>query len=165
MWWAFGKCPQTSDYTSQAFRPVNLGNVSWRPEIKLALLAGTGYRLSRCAIRPRCRCLGPWNNSCGFLTSSGWPFGRTGDMASGSVEKKAEKSYLASAVDSLNPWAGSRTATPTPKEANPAPTNPGDHTSSPFYGQPSKKYPPDCPPLKVQWFHAVDVSFRTDQWE
>jgi hypothetical protein len=81
-------------------------------------------------------------------------------MAPGSAEKKAEKSYLASAVDSINPWAGSRSATPTPKDPQPvvAPSNPGDHTTNPFYGQSIGRYPKDCPPLSVQWFHAVDVS-------
>ncbi|KAK1750870.1 phospholipase DDHD2 [Echria macrotheca] len=83
-------------------------------------------------------------------------------MASVPSEKKAEKSYLASAVDSINPWAGSRTATPPLKDLqpNPVPPNPGDHSLSPFYGQSLKRYPPDCPPLKVQWFHAVDVPKR-----
>jgi hypothetical protein len=81
-------------------------------------------------------------------------------MAPGSAEKKSEKSYLASAVDSINPWAGSRSATPTPKDPQPVPvpSNTGDHVTNPFYGQSIGRYPPDCPPLKVQWFHAVDVS-------
>ncbi|KAK4159322.1 phospholipase DDHD2 [Cladorrhinum sp. PSN259] len=86
-------------------------------------------------------------------------------MASGSGgEKKAEKSYLASAVDSINPWALNRSTTPTPKDSVPnvAPSNPnpGDHTINPFYGQSIKRYPLDCPPLNVQWFHAVDVPKR-----
>lgn len=87
-----------------------------------------------------------------------------GAMASGSADKKAdkkaEKSYLASAVDSINPWSGSRSTTPTPKDRQPAPVPPstGDHVTNPFYGQTSGRYPSDCPPLKVQWFHAVDVS-------
>ncbi|KXX75613.1 Phospholipase DDHD2 [Madurella mycetomatis] len=83
-------------------------------------------------------------------------------MAPGSSDKKAEKSYLASAVDSINPWAGSRSTTPTPKDPQPlvAPSNPGDHTTSPFYGQSLRRYPPDCPPLEVQWFHAVDIPKR-----
>lgn len=83
-------------------------------------------------------------------------------MAPGAGDKKAEKSYLASAVDSINPWAGSRSTTPTPKDPpqpTVAPSNPGDHTTNPFYGQSFKRYPPDCPPLNVQWFHAVDVSW------
>lgn len=81
-------------------------------------------------------------------------------MPPGSAEKKAEKSYLASAVDSINPWAGSRSATPTPKDPQPAAvaSNTGDHVTNPFYGQSLGRYPPDCPPLKVKWFHAVDVS-------
>ncbi|KAK4239950.1 phospholipase DDHD2 [Achaetomium macrosporum] len=83
-------------------------------------------------------------------------------MAPGSGDKKAEKSYLASAVDSINPWAGSRNATPTAKEPQPviAPSNTGDHTTNPYYGQSFRSYPLDCPPLKVQWFHAVDVPKR-----
>ncbi|KAH6842506.1 DDHD domain-containing protein [Chaetomium sp. MPI-CAGE-AT-0009] len=83
-------------------------------------------------------------------------------MPPGSAEKKAEKSYLASAVDSINPWAGSRSTTPTPKDPQPAvaPSNPGDHVTNPFYGQSSGRYPPDCPPLKVKWFHAVDIPKR-----
>ncbi|KAK3395263.1 DDHD domain-containing protein [Podospora didyma] len=84
--------------------------------------------------------------------------------AGGSSEKKAEKSYLASAVDSINPWAGSRSATPTLRDAPPtppAPLNPGkDHTTNPYYGQSFRRYSPDCPPLKVQWFHAVDIPKR-----
>ncbi|KAK4191080.1 putative phospholipase [Podospora australis] len=80
------------------------------------------------------------------------------------AEKKAEKSYLASAVDSINPWAGNRSTTPTPKDpqpnANAVSSNPGDHTLNPFYGQSFKRYPPDCPPLTVQWFNAVDVPKR-----
>ncbi|KAK0709401.1 DDHD domain-containing protein [Lasiosphaeria miniovina] len=80
-------------------------------------------------------------------------------MAPGTGDKKAEKSYLASAVDSFNPW--SRNSSPTIKDAAPKPTpNPGDHTSNPFYGQSFKRYSPDCPPLNVQWFHAVDVPKR-----
>lgn len=85
-------------------------------------------------------------------------------MASGSgADKKAEKSTWASAVDSINPWSVSRSSTPTPKEQPPPPPPPkpapqgGDHSINPIYGISARKYPPDCPPLKVQWFHAVDV--------
>lgn len=90
----------------------------------------------------------------------GWPFGHTGAMAPGSAEKKVEKSYLASAVDSINPWAGSRSATPPPKDPQPAvaTSTSTDHVTNPFYGQSLGRYPPDCPPLEVRWFHAVDVS-------
>lgn len=78
-------------------------------------------------------------------------------------DKKAEKSYLASAVDSINPWGGSRSATPTPKDPQASqqtqpPVNPGDHAINPLYGQSFRRYPPDCPKLNVQWFYAVDVS-------
>ncbi|KAH8887780.1 DDHD-domain-containing protein [Thozetella sp. PMI_491] len=84
-------------------------------------------------------------------------------MAPGTSDKKVEKSYLSSAVDSINPWSGSRSSTPVAKEPaprSPASVNPGDHSSNPFYGQSLKKYPADCPPLVVQWFHAVDVPKR-----
>jgi hypothetical protein len=71
-------------------------------------------------------------------------------------KSKTEKSYLSSAVDSLNPWASSsRTATPTPN--TPTSTTNGDHSTTHLYGQSIKSYPPDCPPLRVLWFHAVDV--------
>lgn len=88
------------------------------------------------------------------------------------VDKKVEKGYFSSAVDSMNPWAGSRSTTPTPKEpassstTPPLPstsgpsTVPGYHTTSHVYGQSLKRYPPDCPPLNVMWFHAVDIPKR-----
>ncbi|UPL00857.1 hypothetical protein LCI18_011791 [Fusarium solani-melongenae] len=90
-------------------------------------------------------------------------------MASGAAEKKTEKSYLSSAVDSINPWASSRSTTPTqkakPEEARPAPVpaNPDDHSTTHLYGQSFKSYPAGCPPLRVQWFHAVDVPKRKPQ--
>lgn len=45
----------------------------------------------------------------------------------------------------------------TPRPPNPqAPTN--DHTLSSFRHRLSQReYPPDCPPLNVRWFYAVDV--------
>jgi hypothetical protein len=74
---------------------------------------------------------------------------------------------LSSAVDSINPWAASRSTTPTQKsKAEPdsllaaAPANPDDHSTTHLYGQSSRTYPSGCPPLKVQWFHAVDVPKR-----
>jgi hypothetical protein len=82
-------------------------------------------------------------------------------MSLGTGDKKVEKSYLASAVDSINPWAGSRSATPTPKDPQSSqqpPVNPADHIINPLYGRSFRRYPPDCPRLNVQWFHAVDVS-------
>ncbi|RYP72491.1 hypothetical protein DL771_004131 [Monosporascus sp. 5C6A] len=83
-------------------------------------------------------------------------------------EKKVEKSYFASAVDSINPWNTARSTTPTPKE-NPSPKpapkptpakKADDHTVNTLYGQSFRRYPPDCPPLNVMWFHAVDVPKR-----
>lgn len=79
------------------------------------------------------------------------------------ADKKPEKSYLSSAVDSINPWSTSRTATPTPDNPRDAalvaepPAASGDHSITPLYGQSFRTYPKDCPPLKVQWFHASDV--------
>ncbi|KAJ4318104.1 hypothetical protein N0V84_007003 [Fusarium piperis] len=90
-------------------------------------------------------------------------------MVSGAAEKKTEKSYLSSAVDSINPWASSRSTTPTQKakseDARPAPVpaNPDDHSTTHLYGQSFKSYPAGCPPLRVQWFHAVDVPKRKPQ--
>ncbi|POR38760.1 Putative phospholipase C20G8.02, mitochondrial [Tolypocladium paradoxum] len=91
-------------------------------------------------------------------------------MPPGPSDKKIEKSYLSSAVDSINPWATSRTTTPTPdnKRDEPAAASgaaaaPGDHSITPLYGQSFRTYPKDCPPLHVQWFHAVDVPKRKPQ--
>lgn len=86
--------------------------------------------------------------------------------------KKVEKSYLASAVDSINPWNISRSTTPTPKDtaSKPKPITTAvpptaakkadDHSTNTLYGQSFKKYPPECPPLNVMWFHAVDIPKR-----
>lgn len=119
-----------------------------------------------------------WNLPTGRVF--GWRRGPPDEMASapggsgsGSgapAEKKVEKSYLASAVDSINPWNTSRSSTPTPKEApKPPPPKPkptqdaprkaDDHSTNPIYGQSFKRYPPECPPLNVMWFHAIDVGF------
>ncbi|PNY27989.1 phospholipase, mitochondrial [Tolypocladium capitatum] len=91
-------------------------------------------------------------------------------MPPGTSDKKVEKSYLSSAVDSINPWATSRTTTPTPDNKRDEPpavpgaaAAPGDHSITPLYGQSFKTYPKDCPPLNVQWFHAVDVPKRKPQ--
>ncbi|KAF3018189.1 hypothetical protein E8E14_011663 [Neopestalotiopsis sp. 37M] len=87
------------------------------------------------------------------------------------TEKKQEKSYFASAVESINPWNTNRSTTPTPKDKEmppppkPAPTKKADdHSSSTLYGQSFRKYPSDCPPLHVKWFHAVDVPKRKPQY-
>ncbi|KAL2264983.1 hypothetical protein VTJ83DRAFT_7493 [Remersonia thermophila] len=83
-------------------------------------------------------------------------------MAQGTVEKRAEKSYLASAVDSINPWASTRSSTPPQKDPplSGVPSNNSDHVTNPYYGRSLASYPPDCPLLNVQWFHAVDVPKR-----
>ncbi|KAF9882454.1 DDHD domain-containing protein [Colletotrichum karsti] len=86
-------------------------------------------------------------------------------MAPGGADRKAEKSYLSSAVDSINPWSGSRSSTPTPKDPPPQPVppptaRPGDHSITHLYGQSIKSYPADCPPLNVLWYHATDVPKR-----
>ena len=89
-------------------------------------------------------------------------------MAPEASDKKAEKSYLTSAVDSINPWAGKRAPSPSeapetkrteaPKAAKtPGLVDPGDHSITHLYGQSFRTYPSDCPPLHVQWYHAIDV--------
>lgn len=116
----------------------------------------------------------------------GWSPGRSGTMPTGNdnapvspdkhgekkgdkqPEKKPEKSYLASAVESMNPWTTSRSSTPTPKSKDstappqPKPAPPparkaDDHSTNTLYGYSLRKYPADCPPMNVMWFHAVDV--------
>ncbi|CAK7208259.1 hypothetical protein SBRCBS47491_000031 [Sporothrix bragantina] len=104
-------------------------------------------------------------------------------------DKKAEKPTL---LSSMNPWASSgRSSTPTPsasgekdaakvsaaslaggKGAGAAgsqlavgnASNVPDHTTSSYYGRSFRRYPPGCPPLKVQWFHAVDSPKRKAHW-
>ncbi|KAF6823802.1 DDHD domain-containing protein [Colletotrichum plurivorum] len=90
-------------------------------------------------------------------------------MAPGGADRKAEKSYLSSAVDSINPWSGSRSSTPTPRDPPPQPipvptARPGDHSITHLYGQSTKSYPADCPPLNVLWYHATDVPKRKPQF-
>lgn len=93
--------------------------------------------------------------------------GRGDTMASSEASKeppkstKADKGYLASAVDSLNPWAASsRSSSPAPpsNRSEPVVTAHGDHSTTHLYGQSIRTYPSDCPPLRVLWFHATDVS-------
>ncbi|KAF2789718.1 DDHD-domain-containing protein [Melanomma pulvis-pyrius CBS 109.77] len=82
--------------------------------------------------------------------------------------------FLSVGINALSPW-GSRSSTPkpppTPKTPKPEdedkPQPPGmgpqrasDHTISRRHGLSLKKYPRDCPPLAVRWFHAVDVPKR-----
>ncbi|KAI8633756.1 DDHD domain-containing protein [Xylariaceae sp. FL1651] len=94
------------------------------------------------------------------------------DRKDKTAEKKPEKSYLASAVDSINPWNMSRSTTPTPKDSSslprpkpkPSSHKADDHSTNTLYGLSLRKYPVDCPPLNVMWFHAVDVPKRKPQF-
>ncbi|KAH8200839.1 hypothetical protein TruAng_004998 [Truncatella angustata] len=87
------------------------------------------------------------------------------------TEKKQEKSYFASAVESMNPWT-SRSTTPAPKEKDMPPPpkkaapskKADDHAITTLYGQSFKRYPPESPPLNVKWFHAVDVPKRKPEY-
>lgn len=108
-------------------------------------------------------------------------------MGPPAVEKKPEKTTL---LGSMNPWGGSGRSTPTPvmassdsatnatgsaaaatyssstgpqPPAGTASTAP-DHGTRSYYGRSFKRYPPGCPPLKVQWFHAVDSPKRKAHW-
>ena len=77
-----------------------------------------------------------------------------------------ESKSVFSDISSFPPWA-SRNATPKldQKKANdertqhPAPKmeRGGDHAVSRSNRLSFKNYPKDCPPLRVQWYHAVDV--------
>ncbi|KZL87030.1 ddhd domain-containing protein, partial [Colletotrichum incanum] len=106
-------------------------------------------------------------------TSAEWHSAQSQAMAPSGADRKTEKSYLSSAVDSINPWAGGRsstpTPTPTPKDPPPQPvpvptSRPGDHSITHLYGQSIKSYPADCPPLNVLWYHATDVPKRKPQF-
>lgn len=82
--------------------------------------------------------------------------------------------YISGTLNVLNPW-GSRTATPKTGDdpskgdrraregstvgALPEAQKGGDHSASHGHRLRIKNYPKDCPILKVQWFHAVDVSY------
>lgn len=103
--------------------------------------------------------------------------GEVDGKADKSTEKRQEKSYFATAVDSINPWNSSRSSTPVPRDkdkekqkempppAKPAPSSKADdHYTSTLYGRSFRRYPPDCPPLNVKWFHAVDVPKRKPQY-
>ena len=86
--------------------------------------------------------------------------------------------FLSVGINALSPW-GSRSATPkppgtpkTPKRADEdrdkdrdkaaadgaGAQRGGDHTVNRRPRLSLKRYPQDCPPLVVRWFHAVDVS-------
>jgi hypothetical protein len=67
---------------------------------------------------------------------------------------------MTSETKSYFPWTP-RTSTPKPEGDN---TNPlkrtADHAISHANRLSRKQYPPDCPPLNVQWYHAVDIPKR-----
>ncbi|KAI0456929.1 DDHD domain-containing protein [Xylaria acuta] len=106
-------------------------------------------------------------------SDTGNPAASDGKNGGKGGERKPEKSYLASAVESINPWTTSRSTTPTPKDSTPLPQpkagpspsqKADDHSTNPIYGFSFKKYPADCPPMNVMWFHAVDVPKRKPQF-
>ncbi len=81
------------------------------------------------------------------------------------------KSYLGAGMTALSPWA-SRSATPKSgvsaqeseddkRKENPSAQRGGDYSVSRRLKRSFKSYPSDCPPLNVQWYHAVDVSLRS----
>ncbi|KAJ6782644.1 hypothetical protein PWT90_00197 [Aphanocladium album] len=82
-------------------------------------------------------------------------------------EEAQDTPYWSSALSSIGIWNGSKpAATPsgkeTAEEANALKRKASpDHLITPFHGQSSRSYPKDCPRLKVQWFHAVDVPKRS----
>lgn len=73
-----------------------------------------------------------------------------------------QKSFLGT----LTPWSTSRSATPTLQPGDHQ--NPDvlqrsqgeDHTVTHMHRLSMRRYPPDCPPLKVRWFYAVDSPKR-----
>ena len=86
----------------------------------------------------------------------------------------SNKSYLSTGIggiSSLSPW-GSRSGTPKPpdtkegteaKEAVFGTQRANDHTVSRKNRFSLKRYPRDCPPVTVQWYHAVDVCVTGSQ--
>jgi hypothetical protein len=83
----------------------------------------------------------------------------------------AKPGFLSAGITAFSPW-GSRSTTPKPPQQQPPPQNEdeekraasgrgaqrgGDHSINRRPRLSLKKYPSDCPPLAVRWFHAVDV--------
>ncbi|THX76363.1 hypothetical protein D6D04_06833, partial [Aureobasidium pullulans] len=79
------------------------------------------------------------------------------------------QSYLAAGINKLSPW-GTRAGSPVTKQQD-APEQSsgdiglkqqrgGDHKVSHRHRLSLKRYPRDCPPLRVQWFFAVDIPKR-----
>lgn len=86
------------------------------------------------------------------------------------ASNKAEKSYLASAVDSvqsISPWGAPRSSTPKPRTESGTVDRSGlknqqgeDHSTHRFGGISSRRYPDDCPKAPVRWFYATDIPKR-----
>ncbi|GAB7360478.1 hypothetical protein MBLNU230_g8429t1 [Neophaeotheca triangularis] len=74
--------------------------------------------------------------------------------------------YLKSSLGKLSPWTRSPSVAPSkgkdgePPEAVLQEQKGADHRISTRHRLSLRKYPRDCPPLRVQWFHAVDVPKR-----
>lgn len=98
------------------------------------------------------------------------------------ADKKDKKTAGGTLLGAMNPWAvrssslgpastadvKSSTGTSPPAAALPSAT-PGtsttpDHSTSSYYGRSTRRYPAGCPPLNVQWFHAIDVPKRKAHW-
>ncbi|KAK4991469.1 hypothetical protein LTR50_001861 [Elasticomyces elasticus] len=79
------------------------------------------------------------------------------------------QSYLSAGMNILSPW-GSRSPVMKPSQEQIDKKNPaeartscqrgGDHKIGNRHRLSLRKYPRDCPALKVQWFHAIDVPKR-----
>ncbi|KAF2199502.1 DDHD-domain-containing protein [Delitschia confertaspora ATCC 74209] len=75
--------------------------------------------------------------------------------------------FLSAGITALSPW-GSRSATPKPPLGNDkeketvaaVPRTGPDHAINRRSRLSLKKYPSDCPPLVVRWYHAVDIPKR-----
>ena len=82
-------------------------------------------------------------------------------MANSATEGKSYFPWTPGRSSTPNPTAdeGSTAATTTTHEEAPwLKKSLTDHAVSITHGLPRKDYPPDCPALSVQWYHAVDVS-------
>ncbi|KAJ5365027.1 hypothetical protein N7517_007913, partial [Penicillium concentricum] len=72
-----------------------------------------------------------------------------------------QKSFLGT----LTPWSTPRSSTPTLPGDHQKPdvlqrSQGEDHTVTHMHRLSMRRYPPDCPPLKVRWFYAVDSPKR-----
>lgn len=78
-------------------------------------------------------------------------------------EQQQETPYWSSALSSIGIWnggkpPGTQSGKEAAEEANALKSKTSaDHLTTPFHRESFRRYPKDCPRLKVQWFHAVDV--------